>query len=397
MDARFPEPELPVRPVLSFSGLSGRRRTSSSSIEDAGRVVWLTSGRVAIALGLEYHGISGGDEVLLPAYNCSTMVDAIEAVGAVPVFYRCDVDLSPDMADVEGKISERTKAMLAVHFFGFPQQIERFVELSRSHGLVLIEDCAHAYFGEYAGRPLGAFGDFSIASAMKFFPVSDGGCLVFPDGSVPERQLRSGGLGFEIKSIVNNVERAVRYGRFSLLKWPLSLLIACKDRAWSAIKKRSADVDHAKNDGHESLGPNSSYGGFGFDHHWVNVRISWFSRLLIRYLPRARNVEKRRSHYLKLLASLSGFANAKPLFNKLSDGVVPYVFPLVVTPVDEVFRELKTAGVPILRWEDIDQSVCDVSSRYSRELLQFPCHQDVSDEELTWMIERIRSALRPAT
>jgi len=73
------------------------------------------------------------------------------------------------------------------------------------------------------------------------------------------------------------------------------------------------------------------------------------------------------------------------------------VFPLVVTPVDEVFRELKTAGVPILRWEDIDQSVCHVSSRYSRELLQFPCHQDVSDEELTWMIERIRSALRPAT
>jgi len=390
----YPESKLPIWPILSFASFTGHGDADVFSIEDAGRTFWVTSGRIAIALGLQCEQIQAGDEVLLPAYCCSTMTEAIEAVGATPVFYKSHADLTPDFNDVVVKIGSHTKALLVVHFFGFPQEIAAIQQFCRERALVLIEDCAHAYFGKYRDRPLGTYGDFAVSSAMKFFPVSDGGCLVFSPDKKYVVPLHSGGRGFEAKAFINNIERSVRYRRFRPFTWLLKLPIALKDWVWSVMKGRASSVSLTEDiDGGESLCPRSSYGGYGFDASWMNVSISYFSRMLIRRLPRARIVEIRRQNYNRFLNALSKFSNATPLFGALPDDVVPYAFPLLVSSVDEVFPALKNAGVPILRWEDVDRSVCEVSSRYSAQLLQFPCHQDISAQELSWMIGKIQSAL----
>ena len=265
---------------------------------------------------------------------------------------------------------------------------------SHKNRLVLVEDCAHAYFSQYRGRPLGSFGSFAIASAMKFFPVSDGGCLVFPGESMRDVSLHSGGSGFEAKSLINNFERSVRYGRFQPFTLLLKIPILFKDWIWSMMKKRSHSFSYGEESGPGSLAPESSYGGVGFDDSWMEVTISRFSRFLIRRLPRERIVNLRRRNFQRLLESFSTIYGARPLFNELPEGVVPYVFPLLVPAFDQVFPVLKREGVPILRWEDVDENACDVSARYSMELLQFPCHQEISAKELDWMIGRIQAALK---
>ena len=167
MENRYPEPEIPIHPILSFSSFTGFGNTGVQSIEDAGEAIWVTSGRVAIAQGLQMRGIAHGDEVLLPAYSCWAVVEAVKAVGAEPVFYKCQADLSVDLQDVATKITSQTRCLLVVHFFGFPQNMIEIAAFSHKNRLVLVEDCAHAYFSQYRGRPLGSFGSFAIASAMK--------------------------------------------------------------------------------------------------------------------------------------------------------------------------------------------------------------------------------------
>jgi dTDP-4-amino-4,6-dideoxygalactose transaminase len=87
------------------------------------------------------------------------------------------------------------------------------------------------------------------------------------------------------------------------------------------------------------------------------------------------------------------------LFATLPDGVYPWVFPLVVDDTKRIFKTLKCAGVPIIRfgeylWEGVDASVCPASVELSQRVLQFPCHQELRAEELDWMIAKITSALK---
>ena len=98
------------------------------------------------------------------------------------------------------------------------------------------------------------------------------------------------------------------------------------------------------------------------------------------------------------LRELSGISGGTPLFPRLPEGVVPYVFPFHVDEPERVFSLLKQQGVPILRfgeylWPGVDSSTCPVSIDFSRRIFQFPCHQELRHEEIAWMIARIRDAL----
>jgi len=103
------------------------------------------------------------------------MVAPLSCVSASPVFYRLNEDLRVDLEDIARKIDASTYVLIAVNYFGFPQDLEKLRKFCDDHDLVLIEDCAHSFFGEFAGRPLGSYGDYAIASLTKFFPVKEGG------------------------------------------------------------------------------------------------------------------------------------------------------------------------------------------------------------------------------
>ena len=88
---------------------------------DVGDVKYFALGRMALSAAFRDAQIGKGDEVLLPAYHCIVMVDAVLSAGATPVFYRIQSDTAVDLQDIEERITPSTRALLVVHYFGFPQ------------------------------------------------------------------------------------------------------------------------------------------------------------------------------------------------------------------------------------------------------------------------------------
>jgi perosamine synthetase len=373
--------QIPRQPILSGATFGPHRGESMPSVEDAGEATFLTSGRVAIAQALAQMKMTAGDQVLLPAFHSSSMVAPVRWAGALPVFYKIKEDCSVDLADVEAKLTDRTRVLLIVHYFGFPQDAAALLAFCDRRGLYLLEDCAHAYFGNFAGQPPGSFGDFACASPMKFFPMYDGGCLVSARHRIDG--IASGGWTFEAKALLNTLERSFEQRRLQGLKLLLVPPIRVKEHIWRRIKSQT------------ELAPSASDGDHGFDPRWVDKRMSLASQLILRFASRARIVAKRRANYAALLAAVQGLAGARALFPELPTGVVPYVFPLLVDNPEVIVPKLRRAGVPIFRWDHLDAmaEVCPVGYRYSRHLLQLPCHQELSAGELEWMIRTIRPLL----
>jgi len=133
--------------------------------------------RTALKMGLAQFDLSPGDQILVPAYICNVVPQALEEIGLKPAYYLLSESLEPDWADVEGRLNEKTKALLMVHFFGQPQNIPLFQKFANRHKLILIDDNAHGFGASVAGQALGTFGDIGVASPRKLFPMRNGGLL----------------------------------------------------------------------------------------------------------------------------------------------------------------------------------------------------------------------------
>lgn len=391
----YPKASVPVSPVLSLAAFRGHAQGQPRSILDAGKIRFVTSGRVAIALALRAMNIGPGDSVLVPALHCASMIEPVVWCGATPVFYRIHPDTSINLDDIATKIDGTTRVLLAVNYFGFPQNLSAIRAFCDAHELMMLEDCAHCFLGEHKGQPVGSFGDYAIASSMKFFPIYEGGCLVSSRHSLESVQLQSAGLGFEAKVAFNALEDGFEYKRLGALKALLWLPIALKNFLRGQIKARNPA-------GTQSFAPGSSEGGFGFDPNWLDKRSSYFSRLMMTLVSRPRMGALRRRNYTRLADAIKGLPGCRPLFATLPDGVYPWVFPLVTDAPQTVFNTLKMQGVPIIRfgeflWPGVDASVCAASVELSQRVMSFSCHQELRDEELDWMISKIKDALLAAS
>lgn len=387
----FPAASAPVAPVLSLASFFSRGAPPVPSILDAGPNKLVTSGRIAIALALRQMKVGPGDSVLVPSFHCASMIEPVTWSGATPVFYRINADTSVDLDDIAAKLDGTAKVLMVTNYFGFPQNLSAIRAFCDSHGLLMLEDCAHCFLGEHKGKPVGSYGDYAIASNMKFYPIYEGGALVSARHSLAPVALRSGGAGFEAKATLNALEDSFTYGRLGLVKALLWLPLASKDLLWRAIKARKPSAT-------QSMVPGSSEGGFSFDPAWLDKRSSVFSRWMLKLVSRRRMGALRRQHYLKIAAALAGLPGCRPLFPVLPEGVYPWVFPLITDHPEPVFNTLKSQGVPIIRfgeylWPGVDASVCANSVDLSRRVMSFSCHQELRDEELDWMITTIKEAL----
>jgi len=387
----YPKAKIPTEPVLGLSSLSLGNPGHVASVLDAPHVLYTTSGRMAIGLALQQMGVASGNEVLLPAYHSRSMVEPVVAFGATPVFYRIQAGTAIDLMDAASKITARTKALVVVNYFGFPQDLARVRAFCDEHRLMMLEDCAHAFLGEHAGRSLGSFGDYAIASTMKFFPVYDGGCLVSTRHRLDLINQVSAGLRFEMKTALNTFEKAFAYQRMRPLARTLHLPMAFKNRLWGLLKSRTAASQTA-------IGPRASDGAFGFEKNWLDKRASFASTFILKYASKTRIANARQARYRQLQLSLGSLPGCAPLYPRLPEGVYPWVFPLKVDNPALVFPALKHAGVPVVRfaeflWDGVDATVCGVSSELSRCVMQFPCHQELRDDEFEWMVASARAIL----
>jgi dTDP-4-amino-4,6-dideoxygalactose transaminase len=119
-----------------------------------------------------------GDEVILPAFICGSVVSSVRAAGAKPVFVDIKDDLTMDEGDVEKKMTSKTKVILAVHIYGRPTKVDLIQKVCNQNELILIEDCAQALGARYQNKMVGSIGDFAIYSLTKSGRNSGGGVIV---------------------------------------------------------------------------------------------------------------------------------------------------------------------------------------------------------------------------
>tara|TARA_B100000925_G_scaffold284728_1_gene260097 strand:+ start:1375 stop:2523 length:1149 start_codon:yes stop_codon:yes gene_type:complete len=144
--------------------------------------------------------IKQGDEILVPSLTFSATVNIIKYMGAKPIF--CDIisesNLNIDPLEIERKITKKSKAIIVMHYAGFPCEMEKILEITRRHKLYLIEDAAHAPLSEFKGKKLGSFGDIGTFSffSNKNIAIGEGGMLVTNNSEIYEKAklIRSHGM-----------------------------------------------------------------------------------------------------------------------------------------------------------------------------------------------------------
>lgn len=165
--------------------------------------VGVGNGLDSLMLSLKALGIGQGDEVIVPSNTYIATALAVTYVGATPVFVEPILEtynIDPDR--IEEKITDRTKAIMPVHLYGQPADMDPIMEIAKKHGLYVVEDCAQAHGARYKGKVIGSFGD---AAGFSFYPgknlgaLGDGGAAVTNSKELAERIRALGNYGSDYK------------------------------------------------------------------------------------------------------------------------------------------------------------------------------------------------------
>jgi perosamine synthetase len=357
----YPAPRLPVLPQISCSGY-GHGQLDSPLLQN--RAIFVNAGRTALQLIAQHLPTAGA--FLLPSYHCPTMITPALSTGRKIRFYRIDEQLNADITDIAQHLRQGdVAAVLLPHYFGFPQtQITTIAALAHASGAWLIEDCAHALFGNLDGKPLGSFGDYAIASTRKFFPGRDGGALLINQGPAFPVDLPHYSLRDEMQALYDLLQQA-------------SL----------AERRRALTTGSAPATAATPATPSPTRNSMPLRQGLRSSRWIWRNQNSDQIASRRRQLFQRWLHHTLTLTG------ARPLFDTLPAHVVPYMFPLLLEQPARDFAPLKRAGVPIWRWDELMPSGCANSQKYGLALLQLPCHQSLKDADVDWMAETLRRTL----
>jgi dTDP-4-amino-4,6-dideoxygalactose transaminase len=144
--------------------------------------VAVANGTDALEIGLRAIGVGAGDEVIVPANTFFATAEAVSNIGAKPVFVDIDekfYNLAP--SKIEEKITRKTKAIIPVHLYGLPAEMDEIMDIARRYNLKVLEDCAQAHGATYKGKTAGTFGDvatFSFYPSKNLGAFGDAGALV---------------------------------------------------------------------------------------------------------------------------------------------------------------------------------------------------------------------------
>jgi perosamine synthetase len=150
----------------------------------------VTNGSAALEAAVAALKLGPGDEVILPSFTIISCAAAVVRAGAMPVLVDSDpATWNMDVAQIEGRITARTRAIMVVHIYGLPCDMDPILALARKHRLAVIEDAAEMHGQTYRGRPCGSFGELSVFSFYpnKHVTTGEGGMLVTDDAGLAAR------------------------------------------------------------------------------------------------------------------------------------------------------------------------------------------------------------------
>ena len=310
--------------------------------------VGVSSGTSALHVALLAMGVGPGDEVIVPVNTFIATAEAISHSGARPVFVDMrDEDYCLDPAKIENAITPKTRAIIPVHLYGQPAELDEITAIARARGLKVLEDCAQAHDAEYRGRKVGTFGQ---AAAFSFYPGKNLGA--YGDGG----------------AVLTNDDELAR------------------------LMRMLRDHGSEKKYHHEFVGYN--YRMHGFQGAVLGVKM----KHLVEWTDQRRRAAAK---YEQALAGL-------PLVVKPAKEHVRHVYHLFVVRVkdrDDVMQKLKDDGIasgihyptPLHltgAYADLDYEPGDfpVAEAAAREIMSLPIFPELTDE----MIDHIDASLRRA-
>jgi dTDP-4-amino-4,6-dideoxygalactose transaminase len=330
----------------------------------AAPVVGFATARHGLYIGASVLGLGPGDEVLVPAYHHGSEVEALRRLGLIPRFYDVGENLRPDARQLEAVITPRVRALLVIHYFGFPQEIGTWRRWCDDVGLLLLEDTAQAWLADVDGAPLGSFGDIAIFCPYKTVGIPRLGLLRLPPESLKEIVSPQGPRRL---AAAEAFRLGLRWaaGRFG---WVASIL-----QPFEPLRTTTAVDDQA-------LGTVTS----------ASLAGTW----LLRHVDLSSVAARRRSNYEFLLSQLRDLV--PHALRHLPAGAAPLIFPIETGDRERVLRQLNSRKIlarafwphphPSLPLADHPHA-----QRWRSSMIALPVHQELAHDDLDRIVESASS------
>jgi perosamine synthetase len=195
----------------------------------AKRCVTTASGTTALITALYVMGVDAGDEVLVSPYTFIATYNAILMNKALPVFVDTDPEtMLMDIKKIEEKITERTSAIVPVHIYGLPVDMDGVNKVVKKHNLAVIEDACQAWFAEYKGKKAGTLGDLGCFSFQnsKNLPAGEGGCIISNNDDLADRCWSYRNVGRQIGNFKGEGSNPFRGSNFRMQQVQALVLIS---------------------------------------------------------------------------------------------------------------------------------------------------------------------------
>jgi dTDP-4-amino-4,6-dideoxygalactose transaminase len=353
-----------------------------------------------LAAGIKALGISSGDKVLLPAYNCGVEIDPFKHFGIETGYYRIYKNLQIDLDDLLQRIDGGVKAILITHFLGFPQPINEIKKICTEKKLCLIEDCAHAFLSNSHGKALGSYGDISIFSLLKTLSVPNGGVLVINNQDITYRHDAEDPNFFSTiyyaaellknRTFLNN--KSHKRKRAQILYNGLYYSLTVGRMVLAGFRK------YLHPSGLYLVRPDS----FVFNENLCSWGMSAMSQAILSQTDFERVKDIRRKNFQYLLDYFLEHERGDLPFRELPQGVCPLFFPIILESKEKrekIYKILKSRGVtthpwwdrfhPHVPWDEFPDAVY-----LKQRLFGLPIHQDLTLKELDFVIMNFEEAYR---
>ncbi len=309
-------------------------------------------GRQALVEALRLADVLPGDEVLVPALICKDVLSSIHTVGAKSVFYQVDKTLAP----VSLPHSSLIKSVIAVNYFGFPQELEPFFDYCKKFSVKLIEDNAHGYLSaNIDGVLLGNRAPLGITSIRKTIRIPDGARLHISDKQLsalslaelpPQLPLNEKPLGtrYVLQHKFSKIERLTK---LPLLRWARSIVRLRRFLSTGEFIVTSTTL--AETEIVVPVGPRES------------------SMKRIQKLDEQAEIKRRTELYSRVSSALDK-SRITPVHGRLPKNCTPYGFPFFADTeaAKDVQRRVNSFGVEVIRWPDLPEAVLvDTPEHYS--------------------------------
>ena len=349
----------PKTPTFRFGDLRPAGVHSLRSLCEESGVHFTYDGRGALYQLFNHLVRSDRNSILIPAFNCPTVVDPVIEAGFRPRYYTINTDLSVDHADFLSKLDSNVAAAVVINYFGFPADLSPLTLPCREAGVLLVEDCAHSFLRTDPMRLSGERADAAIFSFKKLIPSRVGGGIRLNQAAAEfDRPHTRAPIRETLVNCKQLFDEAVDHLHDGPIRRLYHRLESLRVRAKSILRPHPSTCDE----------PILTF-EYPFDRSLACARMPWYARRIIESANIHYVASERRKNYSALLEGLHPIEQFTPVYKALPSTVCPWGFPILAHNRSSVDRRLEKLGVPIFSFGETMHSSISQYSAGEKDLL----------------------------